>query len=598
MMLRTLESLPSRLSSTYMDIVDRLSGGNSDQFDIAMTLFALMLRAARSPTFQEIQVSLAVVQDEDGPDLEEALIDVDYILDCCSDLVVGNFETRTLSFSHYTVTEFLLGLDAVKQRIIPVTTLNDRFPGLFDPAFSIRNEDGRYHAVADTDDGESAYGSEVFSQFSKDETLVPSIRIGDSGKRFSMVPLRGTSVSEQLVKLFMADPALPGLVASALQRVGATGFERTFSILLKQYSKNLEITASKPSQKVAAVWIGHATRRTASLLRATVRPEDTEDNKLREAALEFDTSKVLAVNRWLAAQDGGLNLGRKGEIAFRNETPEPLAPVQLVKDEQYDLSDKSDDEDLNATYTNLDAVKVFMTGSEPYKELKSSLIKQTNHEDQAEDLLNRRMVLESEKPVRLLALQSDTAESHRIMVFTLISIFFIPLSFFTSTFGMIDMGPNIIPSYFAIMMYALIFVNAYIFVGPLNDGNKIERWMRTSRQNFWKEKLVLLSSVFYYKLKWGLKADKTPAFSPFTSINVRDQLPRLWLGILNWKGNFSNYLYVWKHGRRIDMTYFQWTCVSSNQVPKISVASVVLTNVLAMRKDLPRGSTGTSARRS
>ncbi len=389
MMLKALESLPSRLCSIYTDIVNRSITEKSPQFDITITLFALMLRAARSPTFQEIQVSLAVAQGEDGPDLEDALIDVEYILDCCTDLVVGNFEARTFSFSHPTVRSFLLGLDAVKQRIIPVSTLNDRFPDLFDPAPSMGIEDGRYHAVADVDDDESASGSEVFSQFSRDETLVPSIRLGEPGKGISLAPLKGMSVSEQLVKLFMADPALPGLVVSALQRVGATGFERTFSILLKQYSKNLEATASKPSQKVAAVWTGHATRRTSSLLRATVRPEDTEDNKLRDTVLEFDTSKDSAVNKWLAVQDATADFypGRKGKIASRSETAEPIAPVQLTNDGIDDLSDKSDDEDLSATYTNLDAVKVFMTGTEPYMELKSSLIGQTHPELYSDKLL-------------------------------------------------------------------------------------------------------------------------------------------------------------------------------------------------------------------
>ena len=558
-MLKALESLPSRLCSIYMDIVDKLSARNSHQFDIAMTLFALMLRAARPPTFQEIQVSLAVVQGEYGPDLEEALIDVEYILDCCTDLVVGNFETRTLSFSHPTVRLFLLGLDAVKQRIIPVSTLNYRFPGLFDPAPSMRNEDGRYHAIAHMDDSESAYGSEVFSQFSRDETLVPSIRPVGLVKRVSMVSLRGTSVSEQLVKLFMADPALPGLVASALQRVGATGFERTFSILLKHYSKNLEIIASKPSQKVAAVWTGYATRRTSSLLRATVRPEDTEDNKLREVALELDTSKDSAVNKWLAAQDAGLNLSRKGEIASRNKTAEPLSPVELVNDEEDDLFDRSDDEDLSATYTNLDAVKVFMTGSEPYMMLKSSLIKQIHHEHQAEDLFNRGMALEDEKALRLLAITPES-QSHEIKVLTLITIFFLPLTFITSIFGMTDMRSqhNFV---FTGIVVILSCVATYIFIGLLNDGSGFGRWMDTF---MWNEIFAPLSSVFDYKPKWSQKANKTPAFSSFASINARDQLSSLWLGILNWKGDLSNSLHVWRRGRRADMTEFRWTCVSCN----------------------------------
>ena len=538
-----------------MDIVDKLMEGNSHQFDIAMTLFALMLRAARSPTFQEIQVSLAVVQGEDGPDLEEALIDVEYILGCCTDLVVGNFETRTLSFSHPTIRLFLIGLDAVKQQNIPVSTLNDRFPGLFDPASSMRDEDGRYHAVSDIDDGESAYGSELFSRFSRDETLVPSIRLGEPGKGISVVPLRGTSVSEQLVKLFMADPALPGLVASALERVGATGFERTFSILLKQYSKNLEITASKPSEKVAAVWTGHATRRTSSLLRATVRPEDTEDNKLREVALDLGMSKDSAVNKWLAAQDASLNPGRKGKIAFRSETAEPLAPIRLIKAEEDDPFEKSDDEDLGATYTNLDAVKIFMTESEPYKELKSSLIKQIYHEVQAQDLSTRRVVLESEQAV---SLQAITAQGHNMKVFALATIFFLPVTFICSIFGMTDRNSLV----FIGIILILSCVTIYKPNRLLDDGSGFERWMETFMQNFWEKKFASLSSVFGYKPKWDPKADKTPAFSPFASMNARDQLSSLWLIILNWNGGFLNSLHVWKHGRRIDMTDFQWTCVS------------------------------------
>ena len=549
-----------------MDIIEKVSAGNSHQFDIAMTLFALMLRAARFPTFEEIQVSLAIVQGEDGPNLEEALIDVEDILDCCMDLVIGNSETRTLSFSHPTVREFLLGLDAVKQRVIPASTLNDRFPGLFDPAPSIRYEDAHYHAVAGMDDGESTYGSEVFSQFSRDETLVPSIGRGEPRKGVSL--LRGTSVSEQLVKLFMADPALPGLVTSALQRVGATGFERTFSILLKQYSKKLEIAASKPSQKVAAVWIGHATRRTASLLRATVRPEDTEDNKLREATLEFDTSEDLAVDKWLAAQGGGLNPGRMAEIASRGEMAGPLSPVQPLNDEEDGLLDKSDDEGLSTTYTNLDAVKVFMTSSEPYMELISSLIKQTHHEDQAKDH-SRRMVLESEKAMRQQAnIVARIEYTSKVTFFlSLIVILFLPLNFLASMSGMTGMGPQY-ESVYTLIMTTLFCVIPLLLIWFLNDGGGFGRWLGMSMKNFWKERFASLSIVVEYRPKWRPEANMTLAFRPFAGMTVRGQLFRLRLGILNWKGKVSHSLHVWKHGRKIDMTYFQWTCVSYNHDPR------------------------------
>ena len=519
MMLKALESLPSRLHSIYTDIVNKMITEKSHQFDITITLFALMLRAARSPTFQEIQVSLAVVQGEDGPDLEEALIDVEYILDCCTDLVVGNLEARTLSFSHPTVRSFLLGLDAVKQRFIPVSTLNDLFPGLFDPARSMRNEDARYHGVADTEDGESVYGSEVFSQFTRDETLVPSLRLGEPGKGIPMAPSKGKSVSEQLVKLFVADPALPDLVASAVQKVGATGFERTFSFLLKQYAKNLEATASKPSQKVAAVWTGHATRRTSSLLRATVRPEDTEDEKLREAIVEFNMSKDSAVNKWLAAQDIGLNPGRKQPVTSRSETAEPLASVQLINDEKDDLFDKSDDEDLSETYTNLDAVKAFMTGSEPYMELKLGLIEQTHPEPHNDKLLiqdrrNHSVTDQSAEPRqgqnRILKAWVWAKGRLKIIISLCISV---------------------------CGLYYSLGTKHILYTGTFTCGFA----------------LMLFILDFY---------EDQAASSSRKSIDIRAQLATIWVDILNWRASFSNYLHRREHGVTSDLTHFEWTCVS------------------------------------
>ena len=75
-----------------------------------------------------------------------------------------------------------------------------------------------------------------------------------------------------------------------------------------------------------------------------------------------------------------------------------------------------------------------------------------------------------------------------------------------------------------------------------------------------------LSIVYYYKPRRAADANKVPAFSPLASINARSRLSRLWVGVLNRKGSFSDSLSKWKHGRRIDITYFQWTCVSCSHV--------------------------------
>ena len=103
----------------------------------------------------------------------------------------------------------------------------------------------------------------------------------------------------------------------------------------------------------------------------------------------------------------------------------------------------------------------------------------------------------------------------------------------------------------------------------LKAESGLRRWMDILMQHFWNKVLAILCSATGYKPNRGLKVKRKLAFSPFASMNARDWLSRLWLGILNWEEGFSDSLHVWKHGRRIDMTHFQWTCVSYSHVQRL-----------------------------
>ena len=370
-MRKALTSLPSKLSSFYQDILNRIIQV-PDQYDVAQTVFGLILRSTRPPTVLEIQQCVAIEQGEDllNPedlsDPEDALMDIDFILDCCDNLVVFDDQNETLRFAHSTVGEFLESQSI--RRLSKSDLIDQAFPGLFLSSTTFENE-----LDQDPQDAESTFGSEIFSQFSTDGTLLPSEKGKANDPLGSVATGKPSYVPDQLIFLFLTDPAFPVLVNSAINAAGSSGFDKSFSQQLRLYSEKLEGIATKPSQKVAALLAGQRTRRLSSRLRSSFPPKGTEEQEQNDLTVGSESSGTADINRWLTGQH--TNSAKTSYITERSWSEVPRhEQAQSANRDQAEILNQSDDEDLRDTYTDLYRVKEFLINTGPFIELKMSLI--------------------------------------------------------------------------------------------------------------------------------------------------------------------------------------------------------------------------------
>ena len=123
-----------------------------------------------------------------------------------------------------------------------------------------------------------------------------------------------------------------------------------------------------------------------------------------------------------------------------------------------------------------------------------------------EHLFSGTSVYESRKAIQQQAI--TVIQGHNIKVLTLVTIFFLPLTFVTSVFGMTNMDPQDDFVRFGIVT-VVICVPTYMLIGSLNTGSGFEFWTRLFTRNFWKQKLAYLYGVFGYEPNWAPEAHKT-----------------------------------------------------------------------------------------
>lgn len=123
-----------------------------------------------------------------------------------------------------------------------------------------------------------------------------------------------------------------------------------------------------------------------------------------------------------------------------------------------------------------------------------------------EHLFSGTSVFESRKAIQQQAI--TVTQGHNIKVLTLVTIFFLPLTFVTSVFGMTNMDPQDNFVRFGIVT-VLICVPTYMLIGSLNTGSGFEFWTKLFTRNFWKQKFGLVCGVFGYKPNWAPEANKT-----------------------------------------------------------------------------------------
>ena len=107
------------------------------------------------------------------------------------------------------------------------------------------------------------------------------------------------------------------------------------------------------------------------------------------------------------------------------------------------------------------------------------LINQLNEEKRKEikslrdNLFSGTSVLESRRSVQQQAITVD--QGHNIKILTLVTIFFLPLTFVTSVFGMTNMDPNDSFWRFGVVTACICFPT-YLLIGSLNTTRGLEFW--------------------------------------------------------------------------------------------------------------------------
>ena len=120
-----------------------------------------------------------------------------------------------------------------------------------------------------------------------------------------------------------------------------------------------------------------------------------------------------------------------------------------------------------------------------------------------ENLFSGTSVMESREAIR----QQSVAvlQGHNIKVLTLVTIFFLPLTFVTSVFGMTNMNPNEGFVRFGIVT-VVICLPTYMLIGSLGSESGFNFWKRHTKmlfeKRFYKKKLAALLDIFGYRPKW------------------------------------------------------------------------------------------------
>ncbi|KAF1984063.1 hypothetical protein K402DRAFT_359858 [Aulographum hederae CBS 113979] len=119
-----------------------------------------------------------------------------------------------------------------------------------------------------------------------------------------------------------------------------------------------------------------------------------------------------------------------------------------------------------------------------------------------ENLFNGTSVHESRRSIEQAEI--TVAQGNNIKLLTLVTIFFLPLTFVTSVFGMTNMPPNDNFNHFAYTLVA-ICIPTYILIGSLNTDSGMKFWTTKSRY-FWSSSghgLAKALNAVGYQPKWA-----------------------------------------------------------------------------------------------
>ena len=121
-----------------------------------------------------------------------------------------------------------------------------------------------------------------------------------------------------------------------------------------------------------------------------------------------------------------------------------------------------------------------------------------------ESIFSGTSVLESRKSVQQQAVTIQ--QGHNIKLLTLVTIFFLPLTFVTSVFGMTNMNPNEGFKHFGIVT-TIICLPTYMLIGSLNTTSGLQFWRQQTHNSFGYigYGIALVLSMLGYKPHWSEK---------------------------------------------------------------------------------------------
>ena len=381
-MRQELNSIPPKLLDIYQDEKRRLELQDSDTFEVPKMTFSILCAASRPVTMNELQGILAIMSGENPSD-KSALDEPDIIMSHGGPFLI--MRDDIVAFTHSSMSTFWSQTSEIQEYRetlldLKLGVLDARFEGLI---FRPSNENSV--SEKDPDEAFQDTASEAFSNISADTTLVGSIT-SDPVEFPKSTITSDMSLPGQLVKMLIQDELLCSLVKMSVDILGASGFERTFSYLLQDLSKALLVGAEKGSQQMAAIFVGQQTRRTASLLRSVVQPEDTSDLRQKSLVTESGTEADRKVSVWLGQHDKSKRSNQKAdapeeEVLAQRTTV--LYPPQEVKNIQ-DYNDN--DKDLQDAWMNLSRLKGWILESSSLMDLKLALSQQMNPTSRVETL--------------------------------------------------------------------------------------------------------------------------------------------------------------------------------------------------------------------
>lgn len=279
------------------------------------------------------------------------------------------------SNTHFKEVDLPAWAENIAERQVPSQEAQKHYDAHFSPSSSEAFVSVRDNDTEDTA-SRSSWSSSVFSNASS------------TSSQSSIFSQLGT-VTDQFARLFATHQDLRPIILESLDKQGIAGFEHSFSKLLRDYSRELQLIAkgSAPSEQVAALMVGQRTR---VIARETVIMSGYLDNvKLfpQNSQRDENPGKVAILDRFLQEKDKGLGnedlptlttekgLQVSGEIRKKSQ-PLPQNPSRSGTEAGYLFDDKHEQEEeekiqeeVVEAYVNVQRVQQFLTLNAPFAKL-------------------------------------------------------------------------------------------------------------------------------------------------------------------------------------------------------------------------------------